>query len=380
MRAIRSLFPLAGVTAWIVTFVVTVNILAFALDGTSFLRWLPERSTGVGFLLESKQRVAAAQAAYQSGMARDGKYLAAIVGISNVREGVSIDTLTEAHSDRWRFIGVAGAGAGVPSTAEQAELVLSSNLRPDLVVLGISPMHLLDPLVDPIKSRAIAGRSAPQNLIEQVKSNVWQSSCLINTRTDLRPWFDRRLMDIRSAAQTIIGVDATSQDSRSPWRPMLRTLKETTPTDKAIESGLAWARSFSANDLKAYEQSRQGPHVGAKIIRDFTARGACVVVLMMPEHSRLRALEPTGVDRFVEDRLRSESGMRGLSIVNLRDAVADSQFNDLVHLNGKGSATLSVHLAQAIDRLAITGPPLMASPKSLPSRQQNCRHVSSRST
>jgi hypothetical protein len=361
MRPIRILMPLAYPAAWIVAFLFVINLTLLSLDKTALLRWIPDRQTGAGFLAESKQRVTAAESAYASGAVPADHYLGAIVGISNVREGVDIDVLTQALGERWQIIGVAGAGAGSPSIAEQANLIFQSSLRPDVIVLGISPIHMLDTLVDPERSSAIVANTPPPNPIQRLKSEVSRLTWLVGRRNDLRAWSDRKLMDARTAIQSFAGMDEAGQDSRSPWRPMLRTLAETSPTDERLSQGLAWARSFDASNIRAYQDSVLGPRVAGEMIRRFDARGACVVVVMMPEHSLLRKLEPDEVAFYSEARLRQVSGKPGLVVLDLRAAVPDGQFIDLVHLNRKGSELLSAELAAKILRISIDHKPLMAS-------------------
>ncbi len=374
-QRIRPLISFAYVGTWIVAMAAAINLLLGSLDKTPVLQWLPDRQTGIGFLMESKQRIDAAQLAYRSGVVRPDHYLGVIVGISDVREGVSIEELTRKLGDRWRFIGVAGAGAGSPSIAEQAELVSQSQLRPDLVVLGISPMHMLDTLVDPARSRAIADQGPPPGFAERSKAAVREAMWVANRRHDLRAFFDRVLMDVRSTVQSFIGLDAATQDSRSPWRPMLRTLIQNNPTEKTLSNGIAWARSFGADRMEAFQQSVLGPGVAGGLVRDFTRQGACVMVIIMPEHSRLRALMPAGVGAWTESRLRQESGVPNLAVLDFRDRAPDNDFIDLVHLNTEGSTRLSGMLADSVRELGFAQPPLMGSKNAGSDSGQRCAPI-----
>ena len=372
MQPLKSLSSLIYVTTWIVASFIMLNVLFGSLEKTAVLRWLPDGQTGVGFLTESKQRINSAEAAYSSGAVSTNRYLGAIVGISNVREGVSVGSLNRTLSQRWRFLGVAGAGAGAPSIAEQAKLLLQSKLRPDLIILGISPLHLLDPLVDPVRSRAIASRAPQPGTVQLIKNEVRQLLWLVGRRNDLRTWADRQLMDARSVFQSATGLDETKQDTRSPWRPMLRTLAENSPTNEVLDSGVLWARSFGAGSLMAYKDSILGPKVAGEIIRTFQTRGACVIIVMMPEHSRLRELAPTEIAALTEARLRKESGQPNLIVLNYRASITDNGFIDLVHLNGKGSEALTSHLSATIKDFSIEHPPLMNAKTLAANRQKSC--------
>ena len=67
---------------------------------------------------------------------QESERLGAIVGISNIREAVDLDILNQQLGKQWRFIGIAGAGAGAASIVDNAQILEQSDLRPDMVIVG----------------------------------------------------------------------------------------------------------------------------------------------------------------------------------------------------------------------------------------------------
>lgn len=342
--------PFAKVAAWLIFWLISVNLVLMALSKTTLLDWLPDRSSGVGFLLESRQRVDAATAAYESRAIADDRPLAAVVGISDVREGVRLDTLTSAMHNRWRFVGVAGAGAGMASVEEQAALVSEGRLRPDVVIIGISPLQMVESAnfergaaqVDETKDGKLA------KLRAKMRGALW----LVNRRSDMNGWLDRVMLDGRNGMAEAVGLERTV-DTRSPWRPMLRTLGMEHYPDSVLQRGLQVAEASGARDAATFASSK-GPYAAvAKMVGRFEGQGERVVLIMMPRHPWFEAILPPSVDSLIASRLRGASANPNLLILDYSKAVPASGFIDLVHLNTVGGETFSKQLAGDLMKLNI---------------------------
>lgn len=352
MALARSLPPLIRVGILLLAAFVLLNLALRALSTTPALDWLPERETGTGFLLDNRQRVNAAAEEYRRGATPGDRRLAAIVGISNTREGFDLGVLNERIGDNWRFLGVAGAGAGTPSIAENADILLESPLRPDLVVIGVMPIQMLDTLVVPSRAEALTGDKASSDLREVLKNGVKTLFWSLDRRKDVSLAFERMLLQMRFGLFSVLGVDIATQDARDPWRPMMRIMGAERYPDSALEEGLAWAGSLQAFERATYAQSTEGPRVLARIIDDFRARGADVLVVYTPEHPRLgQRLPPDAVDLLNAKIANVRPLDRRCFILDLRAAVDEAGFVDLVHLNTRGSQIFSSRMAAEIGSL-----------------------------
>lgn len=359
MLAARRLAPHAIVGLWLAGWALLCNMLLLALAATSALQWLPDRQTGLGFVLDNRQRVEAAVHAYGTGEVRPDKYLAAIVGISNMREGVDLGVLSSAVGRRWRFIGVSGAGAGAASIVEHASIVSESDLRPDLVVLGITPQLMLEASNDAAPADTPATK-AP--LRERVRDTVRGSLWIVARRRDISVSTERTLLDLRRRLFEALEVRLETVDTQSPWRAMLRVMGSDRYPDEVLRKGIASAEARGTFDIASYRRDNLAAMQIGRTIRQFEDRGASVLLVLTPEHPWLRTREPPGVVAIIQDRLRKTSRNPNLKVLDFRSAVASDGFIDLVHLNSAGSRYFSAILAQEISVRTPTGSPKMHRP------------------
>jgi len=353
---ISNLKPLVRVAAWLVVWGVAVNLALYALSATALLSWLPDRQTGVGFAIDNKQRVAGAEQQYRSGSVRPDKRLGAIVGISNIREAVDLDILNQELGEQWRFIGIAGAGAGAASIVDNARILEQSDLRPDLVIVGSAPLQSLDALL-PGRVPPPSAPSRRRRIKALVKETIWLNA----RRRDISVSTERALLDLRADLFKAFDVQLPTPDTQTPWRSMLRVMGAERFPDKVLHDGFVWAQLIGAFDPGAYERSQDAPRMLAETLRQLASKGSKIVLVFTPENSMLRSREPRGIADYLRQRLQRESGIPDLEVLDYRSAVADDGFVDLVHLNSSGSKRFTRILARDLSRERWSGPPLMAS-------------------
>lgn len=349
---------LAVVGTWLIGWAVAVNLLLLALTQAGAMAWLPDRQTGTGFVVDNQERVAAAVAEYRAGKVPPSDYLVAVTGISNAREGVDVDVLRDRLGPGVRVLGVAGAGAGAPSVVENASTILDGNLRPDVVVLGLAPLQLLDTFADPTAPPPTP--AVAPSLKDRVRGWVTRWVWPFARRNDVSISVDRTLLTARAALFGAAGVQLETPDVRSPWRPMMRVMGAEHYPDEVLQRSLLWAESIGALDKSAYARSTKAPAMIGDLIRRFEGNGARVVVVMTPEHSLLRNREPAGVMPLITAKLRQEARSPQLEVIDLRDAIGDNGMVDLSHPNTAGSKAFSAILAERIGRPDPSRKPLMA--------------------
>jgi hypothetical protein len=351
---LRNLSPLIRLGSWLVIWAVVVNLGLNALSATPVLGWLPDRQTGNGFEADNRQRIAGAEEEYRVQTVSPDKHLGAIVGISNIREAVDLDMMNQQLGSNWRFIGVAGAGAGAASIVDNVQLLEQSQLRPDLVIVGTAPLQLLDGLLP--GAYTPPAPSSSERAKEMVKDMLWMKS----RRRDVSVSTERALLSLRSQLFDTFGVNLPTADTQTPWRSMLRVMGTERSPDEAFSSGIKWAASFGAFNQTAYERSTKAPAMLADTLRSLASRGSQVVVVLTPEHSLLRSREPAGITAYLRERLRRESGIPFLTVLDYRAAVPDEGFVDLVHLNTNGSKRFTPLLVRDIQRLPLGRRPNMS--------------------
>lgn len=362
MLRFRTLRPFVQVAFFLALWAFVINGTLLALSDTPLLRWLPEHVSGTGFVEDNRQRVIAAVQEYAERKVDASQYLGAIVGISTVREGVNLDVLSGEAGPRWRFIGIGGAGGGVYSVKENADVLLDSALRPDLVVLGFTAGQILDSMLPWASETAASPTAAPTRLSrESLYSTLRNLSWATDRRQDVSITVEQALLNARAQIFELLDVRPTSPDHRSPWREMMRLMGAEHFPEATLRSGLKTAETKGMFSIEAFDQSVEAPRLMAELIGKFRDRGAEVLVVLTPMHSWWRTREPQGLDKYFKDALKTFLPGDTIQFVDYRAALDDDEFVDLMHLNSKGSRKFSRLLATDIERFKFTRPSLMSS-------------------
>lgn len=340
--------PYLMIAGWLLALLVVVNGSLHLLDATPVLDWLPKATAGTGFLEDNRQRVEGAQREYEEGRVKPGEQLCAIVGLSNVREAVPLKVVSEEAGLACRYLGLGAAGGGMPDVVPQARLLLESELRPDLVLLGIGPHQLLDTRPKPNALQMSFLESLRKGDFRNAAIAIRNDSWFFARRNDISITLENHLLDARAALFRAFGVhlQEAAADRRSPWREMIRTIFAEHFSEATLREEEQFFQGLGAFDRETYTNATKAPTILIQLVRDFRAHGAVVVVVLMPENSRLRQRMPPNVLEVVSMPLHRAFGEDMPPILDLRDAVEDSGFVDLAHLNPAGSA-LCGHLIGA---------------------------------
>ncbi len=349
------LWPLIRLGSWIFIWVILLNISLYELSNHNLLKWLPDRQTGTGFATDNRERIQTAEEQYEDRTVSPDKRLGAIVGISNIREAVDMDILNQRLTRSWRFMGIAGAGAGAFSVVENIRLLQEEKrLKPDLVIVGTAPVQFLDKLLP--GKYSVPQQDGMSRFKQAAKNVLWMKA----RRRDVSVSSERALLEARARLFNAFGVRLATADTRTPWRSMLRVMGSERFPDQAFIDGHVWARSVGAFDMPSYEQSKTAPTMLATALRELAVGGSRVIVVFTPEHSMLRKDEPINLAPYLQHRLREESGISNLLVLDFRAAISDEGFVDLVHLNKVGSERFTPLLIDAIRHQRWTSAPLMS--------------------
>lgn len=362
MIQVQRLVPYLQIGVWLAVVALCIELALRALDGTPALSWVPRAVTGTGFLEDSRLRVAQTLREYREKRIAPQEFLAAIVGISEVREGIELRAMTQIIGPRWRLLGLGGAGSGMGSVQSYANLLLESDLRPDLVILGVGLPQLVDyrPRPDaaqPNFSERVRSRSLRGLAVEQ-RNAMW----IYSRREDISVSVEFSVLELRARLLAAFGVALPDVDAhkRSPWREMIKT---DWPEHFSTATLMAQEHDYESNgrfDLARYEDSPVSMSILIGIIEQFRRRGTRVVLVLMPQHSTLnRRIPPEALDILLR-HLKINFPGNEPSILDLRMAIDDGGFVDLPHLNRRGSQALSRELGNRVRELLPKGAPLMA--------------------
>lgn len=332
--------PYVLIAGWLVVLLVLINAAMRLLDQPVVLAWLPKATAGTGFTEDNRQRIEAAQKEIEEGQIGSDEYLCAIIGLSNVREAISLKVVSDEAGVPCRYLGLGAAGLGMPDLASQARLLLDSELRPDLVLIGIGPHQLVDTRPKPgsldLSFFEAMRRGDLRNAAIALRNGFW----FFARRNDVSITLEKALLDARAVIFRSFGVQL--QDPRanqhSPWRDMIRAIFEEHFSEATLREEEQFFQDLGVFDWETYVNSHKAPSLLVRLIQDFRARGSVVVVVLMPENSRLRKRMPPNILDSVTTPLHQAFGADVPLVLDLRDAIEDSGFVDLTHLNQRGSS------------------------------------------
>lgn len=339
MIALIRYRPYILVAGWLVVLLVLTNSSLRLLDKTVVLAWLPKAAAGTGFTEDNRQRVEAAQREFEQGQVDPNEYLCAILGLSNVREAVPLKVVAQEAGLPCRYMGLGAAGVGMPDLARQARLLIDSELRPDLVLIGMGPNQLVDTQPKPGSLQTTfldaMRRGDFRNAAIEIRNGFW----FFSRRIDVSIGLEKALLDARAVMFHSFGVHLQNPnaDKDSPWREMIRTIFEEHFSEATLREEEQFFQDLGVFDKATYAKSPKASATLVRLIQDFRARGSAVVVLLMPENSRLRKRMPPNSLELVTTPLQQAFGADIPTVWDLRDEIEDSGFVDLTHLNQSGS-------------------------------------------
>lgn len=307
--------------------------------------WVPKQFFGVDFVKENYQKVQGAKAYYRDPINKKNTSLVVLLGLSSASEGISIQQLQKQASGRsdnvTRFLSLSGAGRNFKEIAIYAEPLVNSTLDPKLVILAINPFHLMDPPVRKLDLwQVLIGIPRLQLL------GGWFAT----KRDDLRHLVDMKVLNIRTSLFDWFG-NRVDEKGLDPWRENtlmgLRPLQTTEQWQHRINE-YGYRGYYNIN---SYQHGQQQTIILSKLLKTFSKKGSKVVVVLMPEHTSLYQNVPENVMQTLVGELKEQlSGGKLPRIVDLRQAIPDSGFNDISHMNQDGRESFTDLLDKVVHK------------------------------
>ena len=229
--------------------------------------------------------------------------------------------------------------------AGYAQPLLETDLRPDLVVFAINPFHLMDP--PPLQEGFINNLQQEQTIAELM--GFW----FYFRRGDIKHAVERELSNARQRLFEFFDV-RLDESGLDPWRETVRMAITQTSTDAGWQAKIRQYGLRGYYNPDAYLRSRAQGASLIELVTEFRSRDAGITIVLMPEHSLLRQrMPPAAMDALVES-LSSAFGDQLPLLIDLQDAIPDSGFADISHLNEDGSEQFSLRLAEVISQCLST--------------------------
>jgi hypothetical protein len=362
MQAIRRLLPVAHIVLLLLIAMIAINQVMLTV-AHAYPDWLPYHMEGAGFTEDIAQRVAAAEYRYPSDAAH-GQYLCALLGLSSFREASDLQLMTRLTDDKCRLLGLCGAGPSLEDIADQSASLRDSTLRPDLVFIGINEFHQAKPTAEVAaanaRERVTFGHALihgdVRGIFKPLRDNIW----FYQRRQDVSLESESVLLNAKVKIVHAMGA-RMENPTTDPWREMIHLEAPERATAATFHDQLVSYGNRKLFDPATYDLpiARQQLGTLTQLIGELQARGATVVVMLMPEYSELRQRVPP----IALERLRAslrQLGNNTPAVVNFRDALSDDDFSDISHVNVSGRADFSRLMAAKIVGFLPHHPPLMA--------------------
>ena len=361
LKRYRGLVQIAAALGAIL---VLVN-LGMTLVSAAAPGWLPKKLAGLGFSEGLMRKARSAALDYRAGGIAAEDSLCVVLGLSGASEGIDLGVVAQADRRACRYLGFARAGRNLIDVLDYAAPLHDNGLRPDLVVLAVSPFHMVDGRFnrnDPLGS--IPNIDKPGILVPARQRSLADRVWIHDRRRDVSHAIDGALLDARFSLVRAFELDL-SRDRVDPWGEMPKLNYPETSTKAFMDWSLNRYRLRGYYDVEAYLQSKAQAGALKELVAGFQDNGAEVVIALMPEHSALRAQVPDAGLTALLQPLNEAFGEQGPAVVDLRASIDDAGFMDIAHLNSRGRDRFSSLLGEIVEQYLPTDDPLMNSSKYL---------------
>jgi hypothetical protein len=267
--------------------------------------------------------------------------LVVVAGLSTAREDIDADLLGSALCGGTRVLNLGSSGGSFRELAFYLRSLERTTLRSRLSILAVHPVWLAGRthLATAATGTMRAPSSSPvalTNLPDFIQSHVW----VLENRRGIHGALFNLLWQVRESIADRFGLpphNVFAISDVSPWSPRI---SYHAPRADDWE----WRRQLSAwRGFGWFDSTNFAPNVAdASYVRTGIERlrvlGGPVVVVLMPEHSRLRQLVPSTAYAAFRLALGTPTNVR---LIDLRAALPDSLFYDYAHLNETGRREFS---------------------------------------
>ncbi len=311
MQAIRRLLPAAHITLLLLIVMIVVNQVMLSV-AHAYPGWLPYHMEGVGFTEDIAQRVAAAEERYPADAAR-GQYLCALLGLSSFREASDLQVMTNLTDNKYRFLGLCGAGPAMEDIADQSASLRESTLRPDLILIGINEFHQIKPTADVaaanarvhVTFREALSRGDVRNILKPLRDNFW----FYERRQDVSLESESVLLSAKVKIVHAMGA-RIENPTTDPWREMIHLEAPEHASAATFREQLVSYGNRKLFDPAMYDSPMAHEQLASliQLVGELQTRGARVVVVLMPEYSELRDRVPAVAMQRLLAGLRDQLG------------------------------------------------------------------------
>lgn len=359
-RTVRlaRLRPLAGVLAIIVATLVAASLVLTVVVGPAPLPLRRAEVLDPGEYRRVGEQLATVERERDTIPPDRRSPLAVVIGLSTAREDIDALALGSALCGGMQVLNLGGSGGSFRELAFYLRTLRRSRLRSSLTILAIHPVWLAGRVLGALPPdtgvpiATIAGYSVPQVVTRFVYRWGWlyanrrgMHALLLNSLGDFRDALGERL-DL-SLGDLFPDVDP------APWAARVSYQGQRGDPRFLRQQLDAWER-YGWFDPSVFSSRGEEGDALRMLLREASAIGGKVVVVMLPEHSLARRRIPGIAAYTFREILAGESASQP---IDLRDSLSDRLFYDYAHVNAAGRTVVSREIARALGgRMVCPGP------------------------
>jgi hypothetical protein len=336
---------------------------------TTWPAWLPRGDWSVQRAVNYDRVGGELAALDREGASRRSRW-GACLGTSTLESAVDPDVLDARVDPPMRWFNLVGYAATGTELEMYARLLFRSRIKPEMAVFALNRGMLAESdryraafLDDqtafvtavPGDRRDRAGpRAAVEDMATLLEINL---AALLNRALPNRARV-KAGVDYVSFRARLRMFEALGFDTESSFGPRVAprqgAFDPSTPnaSDEETARFVAGYHARGWTDPDQYGPDNRHARALVRAIRGCRARGIRVVVVLLPESSRLRALLPPEAERCLCSAFEAAFGKGGVDLIDLRDAVPDPLFHDPGHVNYEGKRLFSDRLARLLKERA----------------------------
>lgn len=340
---VRRLAPILTVAALILGAAFALDLLIGFTAGGYVVpqqRPIPEADS-----IDAQLRSAGLKAAYQSGSIKPTEKVLVHVGTSAFWRALDPDILTNELGSGYRHALIYGRGGSLANIAQLTEPLLNSNIRPEGIVLYISPSMLGGrPPGEPINlDLAKTVRSLDgTDMVALLEQSLW----LGRYRSYVQYFLQQQLATLRTTMRSAIGLSATKQPIRDPWtRRPIRDFDAPVGTASQWNQWTYWEENGFFDATRYRQQQSEQMAFLCDVIKRANGMGSRVIVVLIPLKARLRQSLPAELWKTIPAEIDKCKGNANVTIIDMSDSVSDEAFADYIHVTSAGRTVFSKELA-----------------------------------
>ena len=302
------------------------------------------------------QKVATLEAAYKKQGIDASTPIGFILGQSIVRENFDPEIVSRVSDQEVRWAVFSGSGGGFKKMEYLSRPLFLSHVKPAVAVLGIYPT-MLTGQPNPFYLRRQNSVSGFKRLfsgnLKAIVDRLLKKEWIFTKRKEMNDILKHRLYRIRLRLFQLFELDPDALFRASPnINPFGADYKRyRTPRAPAyhLKRQMTYWKMYGWFEPQAYRTHNGHAEALIRMIENFKRRETQVFIILMPEATQLRALEPPEASQALQAVLENAFPADTIPVIDMRDSMSEKYFYDFAHLNWAGRKLFSHRFAETIE-------------------------------